>query len=203
MMIRVAIVEDHPVMADGLRIGLEQADDIQVAWTAAGVAEARASLDDPGRSVDVVLIDVRLPDGRGFELLSGQRAERPAFIIVSSFDRPLYAVTAFRAGAAGFVSKIAPIEDVLAAVRLVASGGLAFEAKALDSVRDGPSFSPRELEVIRLVSASLSNDEIAQRLGISHKTVEAYLHEIYSRQGLASRTELALWAEREGWLEVP
>ena len=190
-------------MADGLRAGLEHDPDIEVVWSAPSVVTARVSLDDPELPVDVVLVDVRLPDGLGFELLPGQRAERPAFIVVSSFDRPLYAVTAFRAGAAGFVSKIAPIDDVLDAVRRVASGGLAFEARALDSVRDGPRFSPRELEVIRLVSASLSNDEVAQRLGVSHKTVEAYLREIYRRQGFASRTELALWAEREGWLEVP
>jgi DNA-binding NarL/FixJ family response regulator len=202
-MIRVAIVEDHPVMADGLRAGLIHDADIEFVWSAGSLADARESLADPRLPVDVVLVDIRLPDGLGFELLPGQRTERPGFVLVSSFDRPLYAATAFRGGAAGFVSKIAPIEEVLAAVRLVASGGLAFEARALDSVRDGPSFSPREIEVIRLVSSSLSNDEIAQRLGISHKTVEAYLHEIYRRQGFASRTELAMWAEREGWLDVP
>jgi DNA-binding NarL/FixJ family response regulator len=202
-MITVAIVDDHPVVADGLEVGLGRDPEIRVAWWASSVAEARLALAADRPAVDVVVVDVRLPDGSGLELLPGERTHRPAFVVMSSFDRPLYAATAFRRGAAGFLLKVAPIAEIIDAVRRVAAGGLVFEAHHLDSVRDGPVFTPRELDIVRLVAASHSNDEIGARLGISSKTVEAYLHQIYGRQGFASRTELAVWAEREGWLDAP
>jgi DNA-binding NarL/FixJ family response regulator len=201
-MITVAVVDDHPMVADGLRVGLERDPEITVAWSANTIAQARKEL-DAGDPADVVLVDVRLPDGSGLDLLSDDRSERPAFVVMSSFDRPLYAATAFKRGAAGFLLKVAPIDEILDAVRRAAAGGLAFEARHLDSVRNSTSFTARELEVVRLVAGGRSNDEIAASLGISPKTVEAYLREIFRRQGFSSRTELALWAEREGWLETP
>ncbi len=201
-MISVAVIDDHPIVADGLRAALEGQPDIRVAWSAHSMAEGRRALDGQEAVVDVVLLDVRLPDGSGLELLPGVRAsEPPAFVVMSSFDRPLYAATAFRRGASGFLLKVAPIADILDAVRRAAAGGLAFEARHLDSVRQGAILTQRELEVVRLVAAGHSNDEVATRLGISPKTVEAYLREIFRRQGFQTRTELSLWAEREGWLE--
>lgn len=202
-MISVAVIDDHPVVADGLRSALERDPEMMVRWSAHTVVEARTALGGEGPPVDVVLLDVRLPDGLGFELLPGDRPKPPSFIVMSSFDRPLYAVAAFRGGASGFLLKVAPIDEILDAVRRAAGGALVFEARHLDSIRGGLALTPRELEVVRLVAAYHSNDEIAGRLGISPKTVEAYLREIFRRQGFSTRTELAMWAEREGWLEVP
>ena len=202
-MVTVAVVDDHPVVADGIRAALERATDITVGWSAHSLAEAREALRTDDSSVDVVLLDVRLPDGRGFELLPEDRARSPVFVMMSNFDRPLYAVAAFRGGAAGFLVKTASTDEIVEAVRRAAAGGLVFEARHLESVREAPTFTPRELEVVRLVAASLSNDEVGGRLGISPKTVEAYLREIFRRQGFSTRTELTLWAEREGWLEAP
>lgn len=200
-MVAVGVVDDHPVVVDGIRMAFERAPDVWVAWSARSIAEARAALAGAQPAADVVLLDVRLPDGRGFELLDEERPSTPVFVVMSSFDRPLYAAWAFRGGAAGFLVKTAPIEDILDAVRRAASGGLAFEARHLESLRDVPTFTPRELQVTRLVAANYSNDEIAARLSLSPKTVESYLREIFRRQDFTTRTELALWAEREGWLE--
>jgi DNA-binding NarL/FixJ family response regulator len=201
-MIRVAVVDDHPVVTDGLRVSLAEDTEIEVAWSASTVEDARVALalrDD----VDVVLVDVRLPDGSGLDLLPGERGAKPAFVVLSTFDRTQYATTAFRRGAAGFLLKVAPTAVILDAIHRAASGGLAFDARHLASLRTAPAFTPRELEVVRLVAGSWSNDEIAVRLSISHKTVEAYLRRIFLRHGFSTRTELSLWAEREGWLEHP
>jgi len=198
--IRVAIVDDHPVVADGLAAALGREADITVAWTAGTFAEAVRSLAS-GTVVDVVLVDIRLPDGSGLDLLPGNRPGRPAFLVLSSFDRPQYAAAAFRRGAAGFLLKLAPTAAIVDAVHAAASGGLAFEARHLATARTAPEITPRELEVVRLVASGRSNDEIASQLGLSRKTVEAYLTHLYERGGFTSRTELALWAERQGWLE--
>jgi DNA-binding NarL/FixJ family response regulator len=200
--IRVAIVDDHPVVADGLGAALTREADITVAWTAATVERARAALGS-GTEVDVVLLDIRLPDGSGLDLLPGDRGGKPAFLVLSSFDRPQYAAAAFKRGAAGFLLKLAPTTTIVDAVHKAASGGLAFEARHLATARTATMLSSREIEVVRLVAEGLSNEEIAVRLGVSRKSVEAYLTDLFGRGGFATRTELAIWAEREGWLDIP
>ena len=200
-MIRVAVVDDHPVVTEGLALALRQSPDIEVAWTAGSLERARTALASDSQ-VDVVLLDVRLPDGSGLDLLPGQREAPPAFLVLSSWDRPQYAAAAFRRGAAGYLLKVAPLPDIVAAIHKTAAGGLAFEARQLASVRSTRALTRREVEVVGLVAEGLSNDEIAVRLGIARKTVEAYLTKLFERWGFTTRTELALWAEREGWLEA-
>jgi DNA-binding NarL/FixJ family response regulator len=201
LVIRVAVVDDHPVVTEGLASALRQSPDIEVAWTAGSLDGARRAL-AVHAPVDVVLLDVRLPDGSGLDLLPGQREDRPAFLVLSSWDRPQYAAAAFKRGAAGYLLKVAPLPEIVAAIHKAASGGLAFEARQLASVRGTKVLTPREVEVVGLVAEGLSNDEIAMRLGIARKTVEAYLTRLFERWGFTTRTELALWAEREGWLEA-
>jgi DNA-binding NarL/FixJ family response regulator len=199
-MIRVALIDDHPVVTDGLSFALSRAVGIEVAWIANTFETARMALDSEP-VVDVVLLDVRLPDGSGLDLLPGHRFERPAFLVLSSWDRPQYGAAAFKRGAAGYLLKLAPMPEIVAAVQKVASGGLAFEARQLAVIREAPALTPRELEIVRLVAKGHSNDEIAASLKIARKTVEAYLSKIFERWGFCTRTELAIWAEREGWLE--
>ncbi|TMF35198.1 MAG: response regulator transcription factor [Chloroflexi bacterium] len=123
-------------------------------------------------------------------------------IVLTAYDYPQYAEAALRLGASGFVLKTAPLPELIDAIRRVAAGGLVFSVRP----RSGPGLarlSERELDVVRLVVDGRSNDEIGARLGIGPKTVESHLRRLFERFDLASRTELATRALREGWLEVP
>ncbi len=197
-MMRVGVVDDHPVVLDGLAAALSREAGVEVAWSAGGVEEARARLAE--RRCDVVLVDVRLPDGSGLDLVE-PRDDGPAFVVLSSFDQPQYARSAFERGAAGFLLKTAPMEDVVSALRIAAAGGSAFPPAQRAALTAAPELSPRELSIVRLVAEGWSNDEAAARLDLSTKTVEVYLSRLYERWEVSTRTELALRAEREGWLD--
>ena len=161
------------------------------------VEDARAIID--AGDVDVLVLDVRLGSSSGLNALQPQTAGRPAVVVLTAYAYPQYAQAALRLGASGFVLKSAPIDDLLAAIRNAAAGGLSF------SVRPGEpiALSAREFDVVRLVVEGRSNDEIAAQLGIAAKTVETHLRRVFERLGVASRTELATRALREGWLELP
>jgi DNA-binding NarL/FixJ family response regulator len=122
----------------------------------------------------------------------------PAVVVLTSYDYPQYADAALRLGAAGFVVKTAPTAELLDAIRGAAAGGLHFGIRP----GNGVTLTAREREVVRLVVDGASNDEIGARLGISARTVESHLRRLFERVGVASRTELAARALREGWLEV-
>jgi DNA-binding NarL/FixJ family response regulator len=120
--------------------------------------------------------------------------------VLTAYDYPQYAEAALGLGAAGFVSKSAPLADLEDAIRRVAAGGLAFTVRpAGATVR----MTGREQEVVRLVIEGHSNDEIGSALGIGSRTVETHLARVFERSGVLSRTELATRALREGWLEIP
>lgn len=198
-MIRVGVVDDHPVVLDGLAAALGRQPGVEVAWSAGSVGEARDRLAEA--RCDVVLVDVRLPDGSGLDLVRPP-GDGPAFVVLSSFDRPQYARSAYARGAAGFLLKTAPMEDVVAALGIAAAGGSAFPPAQRAALAAAPDLSARELSIVRLVAEGWSNDEVASRLGVSTKTVEVYLSRLYARWGLSTRTELALRAERDGWLDA-
>ena len=197
-MIRVGIVDDHPVVLDGLAASLARQPGLEIAWSAGTVAEARRSTE--AIEADVVLVDIRLPDGSGLELIRGG-VGAPAYLVLSSFDRPQYARAAFDRGASGYVLKTAPIDQIAAAIHVAAGGGTVFAAQHLASIAGSGRLTAREEEIVRLVAEGWSNDEIAGRLSLSVKTVEAYLTRLYERWGVTTRTELALRAERDGWLD--
>jgi DNA-binding NarL/FixJ family response regulator len=196
--IRVGIVDDHPVVLSGLAASLGRQPGIEVAWSAATLAEARRSIETI--ACDVVLVDVRLPDGSGLGLIAPSEAG-PAYVVLSSFDRPQYARAAFQRGASGYLLKTAPMDEVVAALRIAVSGGTAFGPQDLAALAGDAPLTRRELDLVRLVAEGWSNDEIAGRLSLSRKTVEAYLTRMFERWDVATRTELALRAEREGWLD--
>lgn len=197
MTISVLVVDDHPLVLDALRAALIDGGAFAV-YTATGVGEGRTALQQ--LKPDVLVSDVRLPDGSGLELIREARTTSSATscIVLSSFDTPQYAVTARRLGAAGYLLKTESAQTIIAAIRMVATGGTAFGA--LESAEDF-ALSDRERAVIAGVVAGKTNDEVAGGLGISRKGVEAHLSRLYERAGVVSRTELALKAEREGWLE--
>ncbi len=203
MPIRLMLVDDHPVVLGGLTSALSEQRDLEVVARATSRAEAEAALRE--QAIDVALVDIRLPDGSGLELISAFRS-RPAWIVLSSFEAPQYLAAALGFRAAGYLLKTAPLGDVVDAIRRVAQGGTAFESRQLRAAAQGAAgggLSDRERSILRGVLAGRSNDEVAAELRVARKTVEAHLTRLFSRFGVGSRTELALRAEREGWLETP
>jgi DNA-binding NarL/FixJ family response regulator len=192
--IRVAVVDDHPLVREGTAALIDRQEDMEIAGVAGSLEELRPILD--AGSTDVLLLDLRLGQESGFELLRSD-ARMPAVVVVTSYDYPQYADAALRLGAAGFVVKTAPTAELLDAIRRAAGGGLAFGVRP----GGGVVLSGREREVLQLVVDGASNDEIGSRLGISSRTVESHLRRLFERHGVASRTELAARALREGWLE--
>jgi len=198
--IRLAIVEDHPVVREGTAALLAAQPWISVEGTAGSLAEARELLRHA--AVDVVLLDIRLGNESGLDLLAdADRAIVPAVVVLTAFDYPQYADAARRMGAAGFVLKTAPLADLVAAIHLAASDARPIPIQLAVSARDYPT--ARELEVVHLVVEGRSNDEIATALRIGSRTVETHLRRLYERFSVGSRTELATRALREGWLEIP
>lgn len=196
-LIRVAVVDDHPVFRDGTAALLGREPNIEVVALGGSLADARSILEaeDPP---DVLILDVRLGDENGLTLL-GHR-DRTAVIMFSAFDYPQYHRVALRAGAAGFVSKSVDTGQLIEAVKAAAAGKLVFDRRP-DALP--LALTPRESEVLRLVADGLTNDEISTELGVTTKTVEGHLGRIFERTGVQSRTELATRAIREGWLDLP
>ena len=205
MTVRILHIDDHPVVLDGLEAGLMQGADLMLIGRATSCGEARSIL--ASEAIDVVLVDIRLPDGSGLELISEytNAADGPAWIVLSSFETPQYVTAALSLGAAGYLLKTAPIADVVEAIRRVAAGGSAFTRNQLRTARESGAFRLALLErkIVQGLSAGRSNDEIARDLGIARKTVEAHLTRLFELFEVTSRTELALRAEREGWLDLP
>jgi DNA-binding NarL/FixJ family response regulator len=205
MTIRLVLVEDHPIVADGLRLALATQPDVEIVGRAATLADARRLI--AATPCEVVLLDLRLPDGSGIDLLRDRDLDgsEPDYLILSSFQTPEYVSAAVVLGASGFLLKTAPVSEILAAVRAIADGRLLFTAEQLRAARNGAwrPLTDREHEIIAGVIAGRSNEELAGDLGLSRKTVEAYLTRLLARFGLLTRTELAIHADREQLLGLP
>jgi DNA-binding NarL/FixJ family response regulator len=200
MTLRLAIVDDHPMVTGGLDAALGTVDDLEVVARGGSVAEARAIL--VSETVDVVLLDVRLEDGNGIQVLAerGPRT-KPGVLVISSFKTSQYVAASARFGAAGFLLKTVPLQTLVEAIRTVGSGGSVFTQEQL---RKGfVTLTPRERQVVGLAMEGLSNKEIGARIGTSPKTVESHLSAIYDRFGiLGGRIELSFRAAEEGWLDI-
>ena len=198
--IRVAIVDDHPVVRDGTAALLAAQPGLEVTGTAGSLAEARVLVECG--NIDVLLLDIRLGTDSGLGLLAGGAPPGwPAIVVLTAYDYPQYADAALRLGAAGFVLKTAPLAELREAIERAAAGGLAFSVRPRAGT--SPHLSKRELQVVSLVVDGRTNDEIGAALGIGAKTVETHLARVFERFDVASRTELAARALREGWLDVP
>jgi len=197
--IRLAIVEDHPALADGLAALLRGSPDVEVVGTAPDVTEATALLER--ESPDIVLCDIRLAQGDdGFDLVR-RFAPDPAFIMLTVASRPSYHARAVDLGARGYLSKMASVDQILDAIRTVAAGGSAYPSDARRSAKDALRIpTQRELEILALVAEGDSNVEIAERLSLRVKTVESQLRRLFDRYDVTSRTALARLAIRQGWI---
>jgi DNA-binding NarL/FixJ family response regulator len=205
MSVGLLLVDDHPIVLDGLRAALARHAEIKIVAEAASLAEARAAIAKPG--IDVVLLDLRLPDGSGIDLLRDAQAMSapPAVIVLSSFLTPQYVNAAIALGASGFLLKTAATDEILAAIAIVSEGRLAFTAEQVRESRKAAwaPLTEREHDIIAGVMAGRSNDELSGDLGLARKSVEAYLSRLFIRFDVTTRTELAILAEREGLLALP
>ena len=199
-MIRLAIVEDHPALADGLATLIGGSTDVSVVGTAPDVASATALIER--ESPDVVLCDIGLAhDDDGFDLVR-QFAPRPAFIMLTVASYPSFHARAVDLGAKGYLSKMASVDEILAAIRAVADGGTAYPSDARRSAMEALRLpTARELEILGLVAEGLSNIEIAECLSLRVKTVESQLRRLFDRYDVTSRTALARLAVRQGWID--
>jgi DNA-binding NarL/FixJ family response regulator len=198
--IRLAIVEDHPAIAEGLTALLQAEADLTVVGAAGDSVAADRLIS--AQSPDVVLCDIRLSgDVDGLAILA-RYPEWPRFIMLSAYSYPSYYVAAFEHGAKGFLSKMATVDQIVSAVRKVAAGGTAFPPEVLKSVRLAlrPP-TPREAQILALVADGRANSEIAEALSLRIKTVESQLRRMFDRYDVTSRTSLVRVAQRQGWIE--
>jgi DNA-binding NarL/FixJ family response regulator len=204
--IRVVVVDDHAVVRAGLGRLVEGAGDMEVVGTAGDGAEALAVV--RATRPDVVLMDLQMPGVDGVAATRSILAEDlgTQVVILTSYSDGERIVDAIDAGAVGYLLKDADPEDVLDGVRAVSRGESPLHPKAareLLTLRAGrpsgaPQLTDREREVLTLVRLGLANKQIARRLGISERTVKAHLTSVFTRLGVADRTQAALWAERHG-----
>ena len=208
---RVLIVDDHAVVRAGIRLLLEQETDLEPVGEAGSGREA--ILEARSLKPDVILMDVVMPDGNGLDAIPMLLKERPEtkILVLSMQDDPRYVREAFAAGASGYVLKEAADEEVVGAVREIASGGryvhpalgarmVAAEADAR-AAADADPLSDREREVLRLLALGHTNQEIAKMLYISVRTAETHRAHIMQKLRLASRAELVRYALAQGLLD--
>ena len=196
-MIRVLVVDDHPLFRDGLVGLLATVDDIEVVGSAADGDEAiRLCLET---RPDVVLMDLNLPGTPGLEATRRIAAGGTAAVLVlTMIDDDDSVVAALQVGARGYLLKGAAQEEVLAAIRTVAAGGAVFGKGAAARVlaggrqRYGADLTEREAQVLALVADGCSNTEIARDLGLSLKTVQNHVSRVLAKMQVRDRTQAAL-----------
>jgi DNA-binding NarL/FixJ family response regulator len=211
-LIGVFVVDDHEMVRLGLAQMLARQSDVRVVGEAATATETRTRV--PLLRPEVVLIDVRLPDGDGVAVcreLRDTHVPPPACLILTSYtdDEALFA--AVRAGAAGFLLKEVSQLDLIAAVRKVAGGGTLLDPKMTEAVlrrlRGGPgadarhaTLNERERPILDLIGEGLTNRQIGARLHLAEKTVKNHVTVLLRKLGLQRRAEAAAYAARHRWV---
>ncbi len=206
MTISVLLVDDHDLIRQGLRRAFERCADFTVVGDAATIAqgEALAAKALP----DVVVTDVRLPDGTGLDLTRRLRAESPTIgiVVLTMYAGDEQLFSALEAGASAFVAKDAPSDDVVAAARHAAVAPRSFTAQDLSGAMQRrmdpgrPQLSPRESEILALLAEGFGVSPIARRLFISESTAKTHIAKIYEKLGAANRAQAIMLAVQAGVL---
>ena len=212
--IQVVIADDHPVVREGLRSLLLTSTDMEVVGEAGTGAEAIAQAQ--ALQPEVMLLDIRMPDGNGLAVLNQIKAASPdtSVIMVTMHDNPDYISRAIAAGAAGYVLKEANRQDFLTAIRTVLKPSaaptpvllsktqrVAFNAAQTTASPGAVALSPVERELLLLLADGLSNKEISARLRCSLGTVKNYLQNLFSTLQVSDRTRAVVEAIRLGLIE--
>jgi DNA-binding NarL/FixJ family response regulator len=215
--IGVLVVDDHEVVRRGLLAFLDSEPDIDVLGQAAGGIEALdwlASMDADGRRPDVIVMDLQMAPMDGIESTRQVRAlyHDVEVVALTSFAEEERVHAALEAGASGYLLKDSDADEVAAAVRAAHRGELQLDPviarRLMSSLRDrrdddpGSELTSRELDVLRLVATGKPNKQIAAELAISERTARTHVSHILRKLHLSSRTQAALWAVREGLVDV-
>ncbi len=222
--INVLIVDDHPLIREGLRKLLDMEPDINI-MAEAGTGQQAL---DIARHLqpDVVMLDINLPDLNGIEVTSKIKAERShiAVVLLTAYDDEEQVLHALRAGASAYCPKDIDPERLVAVIRQVARGNFVISGKVYNErgmqdwlnskvealsgpyvMDNGEHFvplSPREMEILRCVTRGLSNKQIASELGISQQTVKNHMTSILDKLNVEDRTQAAVYALQRGWVRV-
>jgi len=213
--INVILADDHAVVRQGIRRFLEEDPAIDVVAEASDGAEAVRLVEE--HRPDVAVLDIRMPEVTGVEATRRIKARFPEtrVLILTAYDDDPYVFALLEAGADGYVLKTASADQLVDAVRTVYRGESALSpeiaskvvrqatgrrpASAADQIEP---LTPREIEVLRLVAQGMTNREVGQELGISHRTVQGHLASTYDKLDANSRTEAVTEALKRGWIVI-
>jgi len=213
--IRVVLADDHAVVRKGIREFLEERGDISVVAEAADGNEAIALVAE--HQPDIAVLDIQMPGMTGIEATRHIKAEHPDVhvLILTAYDDDPYIFALLQAGASGYILKTADSAELVHAVRAVYRGESALDPavaqKVVQQLVSGhPPGAPiavealteREVEVLRLAAKGMTNKAIGQTLGISDRTVQGHLANIYGKLNVGSRTEAVTEALKQGWITI-
>ena len=208
---KIYILDDHPIVIEGLKKLIDSQEDMQVIGSA---EDANTALQQAGKlKPDLVILDITLKDRSGVDLIKKIKATHPNIqvLVYSMHDENVYAERCLRAGAMGYVMKAESPSRVLQGLRQIVSGSFFFSAALLGSIVSGGSprsgargeparmLSDRQLEIFEMVGRGFDSHSIAEKLGLSAKTVDAHKANIRQKLALASARELLMEAVR--WVE--
>jgi DNA-binding NarL/FixJ family response regulator len=207
--IKVLLVDDHAIVRNGVRLMLGEAEDISVDGEADSAQQALQLI--RSQDFDVALLDIAIPGKNGLDLLKQLRSEYPklAVLMLSTYSEEIYAMRAFKLGAAGYLTKDSPTAALISAVRKAATGGKHVSPAMMEKLVSAiggdaggshEALSNRELEVLKLIAAGESLVKIADTLHLSPHTVTTYRARILEKMGLSNNAELTRYAIENGLL---
>jgi two-component system, NarL family, response regulator LiaR len=212
--IKIIVADDHAIVREGLCKTLEEESDFKVVGEAANGEEAVQLVQS--LNPDVAVVDISMPVMNGIEATRRIKASHPstAVLILSGFDDDEFIFSLLEAGAAGYLLKEVGGQRIVDAIRAVCRGESVLHPVIARKVMDrffpvagakkehAALLGDREMEVLELASKALSNQEIANKLGLSLHTVEAHMRHIFNKLQVGSRTEAVLYALKQGWIKI-
>ncbi len=205
---KVLVVDDHRIVREGIRMLLDSAPEVDEVSEATNGQEAIDTI--ASAEIDVVLLDVRMPDMDGLQVLSRlqEQSATPRVIVLSMYDDPAYVKRAVELGASGYLLKSVGRDELLRALSVVAGGGSYIQgeitapliARMVDPAAGGPvgQLSIEDIDMLQMLAEGLDNRAIARRMGISEAGVKAHLRSIYARLEVKRRSEAVAVALRLG-----
>jgi DNA-binding NarL/FixJ family response regulator len=203
--IRVLIVDDHPLLREGITAVLESHADLQVVGEATHGAQAVAQF--RACRPDVTLMDLQMPGMSGVEAISAIRSEAPGarFLVLTTYKGDVQALRAFKAGASGYLLKSALRKELVDAIRIVHAGRRIVPREIAMEIAEhamDDALSERETEVLRCVAVGNGNKQVAALLGITEDTVKAHMKHILAKLGAQDRTHAVTIAIRRGIIDI-